>query len=118
MVKKKAFINKREATHFQVVHRSQRDPEYYNDEATPYVLKPMVPSKNMLKGNHDLIPNPYEVHKDLKDVMEPMHGIHAPDESDYESDWGSDSDSKFLSDHEEEEYQRLQSDADGEETET
>ncbi|ORZ41147.1 Low temperature viability protein-domain-containing protein [Catenaria anguillulae PL171] len=46
---KKPFINKKEARHFQVVHRSQRDPKFHSDDATPYVLKPIVPSPNLLK---------------------------------------------------------------------
>ena len=40
MPKKKAkpFINKKDAEHFSVVHRSQLDPKFYDDEASKYVL--------------------------------------------------------------------------------
>jgi protein LTV1 len=35
------FIDKKKATTFQLVHRSQRDAEYHNDEASSRVLVPM-----------------------------------------------------------------------------
>ncbi|CAK4085017.1 unnamed protein product [Aphanomyces euteiches] len=38
MGKKKSFINKKEAQHFHVVHRSQRDPKINDPEASKYVL--------------------------------------------------------------------------------
>ncbi|KAI9188736.1 Protein ltv1 [Blastocladiella emersonii ATCC 22665] len=74
MGKKKPFINKREARHYQVVHRSQRDAAIHSEEASPYVLKPVLASPNLnkiFKKNPDAIPNPYEVDADLVDVMEP-----------------------------------------------
>ncbi|KAJ3158098.1 hypothetical protein HDU86_003050 [Geranomyces michiganensis] len=48
MVKKK-FIDKAKAVHYQVVHRSQRDPALADADASAYVLKPVPPSYNLLK---------------------------------------------------------------------
>ena len=38
MGKKRGFIDRSKATTFQLVHRSHRDPEYHNDEASSRVL--------------------------------------------------------------------------------
>lgn len=38
---KRQFVNKKSATTFQLVHRSQRDPEIHNDEATQRVFVPI-----------------------------------------------------------------------------
>ncbi|KAI8589743.1 hypothetical protein BDZ88DRAFT_451884 [Geranomyces variabilis] len=48
MVKKK-FIDKAKAVHYQVVHRSQRDPLLADADASAYVLKAVPPSYNLLK---------------------------------------------------------------------
>ncbi|KAJ3362124.1 hypothetical protein GGF31_001808 [Allomyces arbusculus] len=106
MGKKKPFINKREARHFQVVHRSQRDPLYHSEEASPYVLKPVLPSPNLKKlfdKDPSAIPNPYEVDKDLLDVMEPRD-LHDDDEY-YDSD-------EYYYDEDEEEHGGEYDDAD------
>eukprot|EP00741_Cyanophora_paradoxa_P016286 tig00020911_g15725.t1 len=50
MGKKKAFIDKRKAQHFQVVHRSQRDPEAANPDASQYVLKHVASGKTPVVG--------------------------------------------------------------------
>ncbi|KAI9297629.1 Low temperature viability protein, partial [Neoconidiobolus thromboides FSU 785] len=44
---KKTFINKKEATHFNVVHRSQHDPLVADGEASDYVLLPTLQSANL-----------------------------------------------------------------------
>lgn len=38
---KRQFVNKKNATTFQLVHRSQRDPEIHNDEASQRVFVPV-----------------------------------------------------------------------------
>ncbi|KAJ3024150.1 hypothetical protein HKX48_005550 [Thoreauomyces humboldtii] len=51
---KKQFIDKSKSVHYQVVHRSQRDPALADDESSKYVLKPVPPSYNLLKkGKYD-----------------------------------------------------------------
>lgn len=56
MSKSKAFIDKSNASHFQIVHRSQRDPKIADDSSSKLVLKPLAPSKNLIrKGKHSLI---------------------------------------------------------------
>ncbi|KAI8920237.1 hypothetical protein PhCBS80983_g05530 [Powellomyces hirtus] len=51
---KKRFIDKSKSVHYQVVHRSQRDPLLADQESSTYVLKPMPPSYNLLKkGKYD-----------------------------------------------------------------
>ncbi|KAI8816229.1 uncharacterized protein EV422DRAFT_546605 [Fimicolochytrium jonesii] len=46
---KKKFIDKSKSVHYQVVHRSQRDPALADEESSRYVLKPVPPSYNLLK---------------------------------------------------------------------
>ncbi|KAJ3202749.1 hypothetical protein HK099_001751 [Clydaea vesicula] len=51
---KKKFIDKNKSSTFQVVHRSQRDPRIADETASKLVLKPVLPSKNLVrKGNYD-----------------------------------------------------------------
>ncbi|KAI8379564.1 Low temperature viability protein-domain-containing protein [Radiomyces spectabilis] len=45
---KKPFIDRKQAKHYHVVHRSQKDPLVNDDEASQRVLREVVPS-NMLK---------------------------------------------------------------------
>ncbi|KAJ9060794.1 Protein ltv1 [Entomophthora muscae] len=44
---KKQFINKKDAQHFTVVHRSQHDPLVADGEASKLVLLPVLPSANL-----------------------------------------------------------------------
>lgn len=39
--KKKPFIDRKTAKHYYVVHRSQQDPRYHEDDASKYVLLEM-----------------------------------------------------------------------------
>ncbi|EPX71527.1 ribosome biogenesis protein Ltv1 [Schizosaccharomyces octosporus yFS286] len=48
---RKKFVDKSKAQTFHLVHRSQRDPEYYNEEATERVL---VPSDALKKTGRQL----------------------------------------------------------------
>ncbi|EPY53257.1 ribosome biogenesis protein Ltv1 [Schizosaccharomyces cryophilus OY26] len=48
---RKKFVDKNKAQTFHLVHRSQRDPEYYNEEATERVL---VPSDALKKSARQL----------------------------------------------------------------
>lgn len=45
---KKPFIDRKQAKHYHVVHRSQRDPLIHDAEASDRVLKEVIPP-NMLK---------------------------------------------------------------------
>ncbi|KAI9207172.1 Low temperature viability protein-domain-containing protein [Polychytrium aggregatum] len=82
MGKKKAFIDKSKAVHFQVVHRSQRDPKLADEDASKMVLKPVAPSMNVVKkGRYD----PKAIANDL--ASEHGEGIYYDFEaSDYDSD--------------------------------
>ena len=53
-VKKKPFIDKAEAAHFHLVHRSQRDPKSADPEASARVLTPAAVSGNLKKGSSQL----------------------------------------------------------------
>jgi len=46
---KKPFIDKKTARHYEVVHRSQRDPLLADENASKFVLKQVAPSLNLLK---------------------------------------------------------------------
>lgn len=45
---KKPFIDRKQAKHYHVVHRSQRDPLIHDADASDRVLKEVIPP-NMLK---------------------------------------------------------------------
>jgi Low temperature viability protein len=47
---KKQFIDRKNAKHFHLVHRSQRDPLIADDEASQRVFREVVPA-NLLKVN-------------------------------------------------------------------
>ncbi|KAI9017308.1 hypothetical protein BC832DRAFT_544158 [Gaertneriomyces semiglobifer] len=47
---KKRFIDPKKSVHFQVVHRSHHDPAAQQADASPYLLKPVAPSYNLLKN--------------------------------------------------------------------
>ncbi|KAI9105935.1 hypothetical protein DFS34DRAFT_36912 [Phlyctochytrium arcticum] len=46
---KKRFIDPKKSVHYQVVHRSQRDPAVADEASSTHVLKPIAPSYNLLK---------------------------------------------------------------------
>jgi hypothetical protein len=46
---KKSFIDKTQAQHFVVVHRSQRDASIAKEGVSKLVLDPAPPSRNLLK---------------------------------------------------------------------
>ncbi|KAG4092435.1 hypothetical protein H8356DRAFT_1703364 [Neocallimastix lanati (nom. inval.)] len=59
---KKPFIDKKTARHYEVVHRSQRDPLLADENASKFVLKQVAPSLNLLKkGKYELRPEDDEV---------------------------------------------------------
>jgi len=59
---KKPFINKKTARHYEVVHRSQRDPLLADENASKFVLKQVAPSLNLLKkGKYELRPEDDEI---------------------------------------------------------
>ena len=43
------FIDPKKSVKFTLVHRSQRDPELLDHEASDLVLAPIAPSANLLK---------------------------------------------------------------------
>ncbi|KND02815.1 uncharacterized protein SPPG_01897 [Spizellomyces punctatus DAOM BR117] len=52
---KKKFIDPKNSIHYQVVHRSQRDPALADEASSRYVLKAVPPSYNLLKkGKYDV----------------------------------------------------------------
>ncbi|KAL7748908.1 Protein ltv1 [Sorochytrium milnesiophthora] len=70
---KKQFIDRKQARHYQVVHRSQRDPLISQEDASQYVLKPVPPSGNLrklLEKDPDALPNPYQVEDNLKSYFD------------------------------------------------
>eukprot|EP00833_Pecoramyces_ruminatium_P001893 jgi/Orpsp1_1/1175925/evm.model.c7180000055744.1 len=59
---KKPFIDKKTARHYEVVHRSQRDPLLADENASKFVLKQVAPSLNLLKkGKYELRPEDDEI---------------------------------------------------------
>lgn len=52
---KKSFIDKQKATHFHIVHRSQRDPKIADENASKLVLKQVAPSKNLLRVSYKFL---------------------------------------------------------------
>ncbi|KAI8913245.1 hypothetical protein EDD86DRAFT_200052 [Gorgonomyces haynaldii] len=60
---KKRFIDPKQSTKFQLVHRSQRDIRIADEEASNLVLRPIAPSFNLLKKNQ------YQVNEDLVDEL-------------------------------------------------
>ncbi|KAI9140821.1 hypothetical protein BKA69DRAFT_486482 [Paraphysoderma sedebokerense] len=83
---KKKFIDKKASRHYQLVHRSQRDPLTKVEGSSPYVLKPVLPSPNLkklLEKDPNAVPNPYEVDENLKSVVDLNNYTE-------EDDWGSD----------------------------
>ncbi|OQR80849.1 hypothetical protein ACHHYP_17111 [Achlya hypogyna] len=68
MGKKKAFINKKEAQHFHVVHRSQRDPLINDPTASKFVLLSATQAQEY-DGSTDLYPSDDD-DDDLPDLVE------------------------------------------------
>ncbi|KAJ3038489.1 hypothetical protein HDV00_000586 [Rhizophlyctis rosea] len=100
MPTKKRFIDPKKSVHFQLVHRSQRDPELANDEASQYVLKPVPPSKNLVKkGKYDLDQLP-----DTEDYLSDDHDL---DDDDFDSDEGwEDDEAEYLGEEDDDEEER------------
>ncbi|CCG81875.1 Protein LTV1 [Taphrina deformans PYCC 5710] len=61
---KRQFVNKKNATTFQLVHRSQRDPEIHNDEATQRVFVPIQTISKSGEGGSEA-----RAHNDRKTVQ-------------------------------------------------
>lgn len=83
---KKAFIDKRTASHFQLVHRSQRDPNLANEDSSKYVLKPTLGSANLLK--HGILPPRAEDF--LEDVEPSIENKDVDSEQEFKEEYSDD----------------------------
>ncbi|KAJ3301324.1 hypothetical protein HDU76_005779 [Blyttiomyces sp. JEL0837] len=83
--KKRSFIDKSKSVTFQVVHRSQRDPSLADENASKLVLKPVVPSYNLLKkGKVSDVPG---VDYDFEEISD-----EDGEEDDDDEDWDGEDD--------------------------
>ncbi|KAI9218830.1 hypothetical protein BC828DRAFT_387576 [Blastocladiella britannica] len=115
MGKKKPFIDRKSAAHFQVVHRSHRDTKFHDEEATPFVLKPVAPSPNAVrKANAGNTRD--SAARDVSEatharLAEELHDILEQEPSSEESDWTDDSEYYEDEDEDEDRYDEYDDDA-------
>jgi protein LTV1 len=86
---KQQFINRQDSSHFQLVHRSQRDPLISDSAASSLVLKPILPSKNLVRRGHTIPSSsifPQSTSFDTLDTPEDPthHGIFFDDGEEYD----------------------------------
>ncbi|TPX33000.1 hypothetical protein SmJEL517_g03962 [Synchytrium microbalum] len=91
---KKPFIDKTTARHFQVVHRSQRDPALSDESASRYVLREVAPSNNLVKAWKGRYQPDEELDDDLHDIIE--DGDFDSDQD--EDEWGSEAGAENVKD--------------------
>ncbi|RKO86707.1 hypothetical protein BDK51DRAFT_38137 [Blyttiomyces helicus] len=108
---RRRFIDPATAVHYQVVHRSQRDPALADEDASRHVLKAVAPSRNLLKGRvvgvwvlggiarvgmvggakgkytRDVVPDSEYQYDEISDSEgeDPEHAYHAEEDSDDQS---------------------------------
>ncbi|GJJ09602.1 hypothetical protein Clacol_003825 [Clathrus columnatus] len=84
--KQKSIFRRPEAQHFQLVHRSQRDPLIHAPDATPHILKPFKRENDIKKGKtradlESYLPNIDKERDNIGEAAE--HGIYF-DDTDYD----------------------------------
>ncbi|TPX64447.1 hypothetical protein SpCBS45565_g05862 [Spizellomyces sp. 'palustris'] len=102
---KKKFIDPKSSIHYQVVHRSQRDPALADEAASRYVLKAVPPSYNLLKLN---MPQPV--------LQKGKYDVDQVPEGDY-PEFEEQSDEEFDGEFEDEDFDEEFTDEEGSEPE-
>ncbi|ORY87747.1 Low temperature viability protein, partial [Protomyces lactucae-debilis] len=71
---RRKFIDKKQATTFQLVHRSQRDAEYHNDEASARVLVPLGKGDSSDTGARATVQTKSTLEKEFGDQVRANEG--------------------------------------------